>query len=811
MDLRISSTGDNVSAELAKMVESRMRSEKHGGNGCALLQVDLSADQLKQARRDLWRCLMEHHPELDLEGDGHASETDGIGKVDCLPDSCLSLQVLPCFRKLFAHMLGADPDQLVSTMDVPQYVPPGRGQPYMGLTVGSTGVVGLLCLTSQQVTSGGECSLPGTLVLYNTKQPEHHGRDRVILPNNPTNGRHPWLGLRIGFWPRHSDKFRSPCSMRKHLFLRGSFGLQFRQSPGADTSEIRRRRAQFLAENALSRFYVPPVEESPDEAPGCDVTERQLFFDRSSRTLKFVASRKPKEVSEGKPSDVSPGEGEVPDRGQCVERCSWLRAAEMEESDGSWAEGAQYVSAQDRKATCCSQIDLRDTPPPLRDSTRGTSHRYLEGDVVGADLSDAPRRLLSPRGSEEQPAAKRARREICTEGEPPETGEREEQYPLTDLVYDSMYEDSEDECKPILSRAPVPRREDCSEALNSLAFDAGLDLLKAWSQDKVAVCTRKQGPIYLSPQVKLSALVFCNLQGLDGVGRTWNSREMEASRTFVVFCSLPDQVYEVRGAKDAYDLVRVAVCGLARGTPSKAARSSSLYTLSDFHKEGKSLAGAACTRNRLYQVLRVPKSAPGEGYPAFFDLRQHMRKGRASLREWGDLTMKQAALRKIEWDSKAQKLLGEPARGIGGHLFRKLQQEVKGKKQKQEHELLQLLESLCRKEHRAARGRHIPVHLRMLSLDEVLDTHGSAVRDVLNICADLTTCRAAEKEEARKQLGRIVRKQMQLIDLMKKDEHMRLAYGAFKLSSGDLFLHVIMARLEAFKQLVKEVRQEYCP
>lgn len=105
----------------------------------------------------------------------------------------------------------------------------------------------------------------------------------------------------------------------------------------------------------------------------------------------------------------------------------------------------------------------------------------------------------------------------------------------------------------------------------------------------------------------------------------------------------------------------------------------------------------------------------------------------------------------------------------------------------------------------------MPVHLHMLTVDQVLDRHESAVRDVLRICADLTAGRATGEDAARKQLGSIVREQLQLIDLMKRDEHMRLAYGAFRLSPGDLFLHVIMARPEAFKQLVEEVREEYRP
>ena len=173
--------------------------------------------------------------------------------------------------------------------------------------------------------------------------------------------------------------------------------------------------------------------------------------------------------------------------------------------------------------------------------------------------------------------------------------------------------------------------------------------------------------------------------------------------------------------------------------------------------------------------------------------------------------MKEGTLRKIEWDNKARKLLGEPAREVGGHLYGKLQQEVKGEKADRQHKALQLLETLCRKEHHAARGRHIPVHLHMLTVDQVLDRHMSAVREVLSICADLTAGRATEKDEARKRLGSIVRQQIQLIDLMKRDEHMGLAYGAFRLSSVDLFLHVIMARPEAFKQLVEEVREEYRP
>lgn len=860
MDLRMCGPGGNVSANLAKIAESRMRSERDGGNGYALVQVDLSPDQLKQARRDLWRCLMQHHPELDFEGNGDASETDGIGKVDCLPDSCLSLQVLPCFRKLFAHMLGADPDQLVSTMDVPQYVPPGSGQPYMGLTVGNTGIVGLLCLSSQQVTSGGDCALPGSLLLYNTKQPEHRGRDRVILPRNPVDGLHPWLGLRIGFWPRHSDKFRSPRIMRRHLFLRGRFGLHFHQSPGADMIAIRRERAKFLTENPQSRFFVPPVEESADEGQALYLTERQLFFDRGSQTLKFTSRRKPKLVPEGKRSDGSPGLGEetgrrrplpgaarsgantchvsgdgkgrnfsaVPKRRanrtsgcshESVEGSLGSAAAETEATDASWVERAQSLSTRDRTAARCNESDVCGTPPPLRDSTAGTRRRQLERDSgVGSGSSRAPPGLppsSSPEASDQQLAAKRARREsFAEEAERPER--HEGRYPLTDLVYDSMYDDSDDSDEESprvprrVSRAPVPeRREDCSEALSSLPFDRGVHLLKALSQDKVAVCTRKQGAIHLSPGVKISSLVFCNLQGLDGVRRTWNSGEMERSRAFVAFCSLPDRVYEVRGASNAYDLVRVAVCGLAKSTSSKVARACSLYTLSDFHKEGRSLEGVECEKDRLYWVLRAPKLTPAEGYPAFFDLRQHNRKGRASLREWRELTMREAALQKIEWDNKARKLLGGPARGIGGRLHRQPQQQVEREKGKQDHMAFQLLESLCRKEHRAARGRRIPVHLHMLTVDQVLDRHGAAVRDVFRICADLAAGRATEKDAARRRLGCIVREQMQLIDLMKTHEQMRLAYGVFRLSSGDLFLHVIMARPEAFQQLVKEVREEY--
>jgi hypothetical protein len=166
------------------------------------LHPDCKARMLKEARLDLMFYLMGQHPELDVEPDPlvsssgklEATKTRGIGLTRGLSSTCRLFHF--CLAPLFARLLNKT--KVVNTLDFPQYVPPGQKQDYEGHT-GHCPVTSLLTLTTQKVK--GTTVPPGTLVVYDAKK----AKEEELFPVNDTT--HPWLGLRIGYWPLKEETY----------------------------------------------------------------------------------------------------------------------------------------------------------------------------------------------------------------------------------------------------------------------------------------------------------------------------------------------------------------------------------------------------------------------------------------------------------------------------------------------------------------------------------------------------------------------------------------------------------------------------
>lgn len=788
MGFYVSPDGSDVTRSLVDELQKNMKMGKE--KGYALVSVSLSREQLNEARQDLWRRLADHHQELDTETEGEAPETYGIGKVDYLPESCLRLQVLPCFRKIFGHLLQVDPDSLVSTFDVPQYVPPGRDQRYMGLSIGTTSVVGLLCLTSQFLTPEGTPIPPGTLVLYDTRALDKH---RTILPKNPTGASKPWIGLRIGFWPSHADKFgipgANPSLLRQKMFLEGRFGLHFEQSPHADPKEIARLRRDFLQQNADSRFLLRSHSERCPSSISIPHA-RQLYFDHQKGMLKWMSQTKEKQ-----------------NRGILQPLSTVARDSNQEIAK------SRYPASRDKENLCPPDKKSKKRIAEEKDKPREELITICREMVFPEPLSPLPpspvkkRKRKSKKGIGQEPPEKCVAMESTLQKESHgNSNEEGKEFFLTDLVYDSMYEDSDSEVRVVHTNDFHPISSTETPDLKSIPFDREIALHKHIPIEKLGVFKRKQ-PLQISTQLTLSKFLFCCTGDLGNEtpgmqsGPVWNSKEMEDRRSFCTFQSLQQDVYEVRGARDVMDLLRILVIGMT-SLNKNATRANSYFSVKELFDTNENLASVPCEKNTLYSVIRVPKEmVGGKNQNSYFNLKDHQRK--TPRREWKDVTMTDSALKAIEWNDRARKILGE-----NNDLFDARFPGMIGKEMEHSKMICKQLKTLCRTESKAALKKDMPVYCHVLSVEQVLDKHSQGVEHILGLCRALATP-GANKDTIWKDLTSTLREQFQLINLMRADKNMSIAYRVYGLSPRELFMQVICPRLGLFKQLVMAVKEEY--
>ena len=869
MGFYVSPDGSDVTRSLVDEIQNQMKVGVQSGKGYALVSVSLPKEQLNEARWQLWRSLAEHHAELDCEINEEAPETYGIGKVDFLPESCLRLQVMPCFRKIFGHLLRVDADSLVSTFDVPQYVPPGRDQQYMGLSIGKTSVVGLLCLTSQLLTVNGMPISPGTLVLYDTRTVAKH---RTILPKNPDDAPRPWLGLRIGFWPSHADKFGIPGSfpslLRRELFLQGRFGLHFDQSPHADSKEIARRRRDFLQQEADSRFFIRDPLESCTKSVALPHS-RQLVFDNKKGMLKWVSQSVEKEnrgilqplTAAARTSNVDnpmergplascdkenhstaskhkSDEGKEESRVDVVTMCrdmiftnpmsplppSPAKKRKRNNMERGKTGILQPLSAAARTSNCESPKKTRSPRSQDKENRCPTNARNQGNDKSRVDLvkmcqemiiteslsplshSPVKKRKIMNETSVESP-------EKCatTETEPQSQGEgnaiKSHEYFLTDLVYDSMYEDSDSEISVVTATDyhPLPFME--TPDLKTIEFDREVTLHKHIPKEKLGVFKRKHS-VQLSARLKLSQFLFCSTGDLGNErpsvhsGPIWNSKQMEGQRNFCTFQSLRDEIYEVRGARHLMDLLRMLVIGVNSLNNKGANRSNSYFSIKELFEVNENLASVPCDKDTLYSIIRVPiDTVHNKNANSYFNLRDYQRG--APRKEWKDVTMTDSALKAIEWNDRARKILGEDT-----DLFDVRFPVMIGKETDRTKMICNEMKKLCHRQSKAALQHEMPVYCHVLSVEQILDKHSEGVKHIVDLCKAWATT-GVDVSSIQKNLARTLREQFQLIHVMRMDKNMSIAYRVYGMSPKELFMQVICTRLAPFKQLVMAVKGEY--
>jgi len=149
-------------------------------------------DLIRRAKLDLTCQLTQQNDWMDMKSDPilfkHCLKkkdvTNGIGNVDSLPNCCLSLQVHPFTGEIFKAVMGFGQEQgVVTKMDVPQFVPPGQNQSYIGYRSQATQICCFLTLADQLMTNERVHVPASTLCIYNREK---------IPPNffrqNPTQG-----------------------------------------------------------------------------------------------------------------------------------------------------------------------------------------------------------------------------------------------------------------------------------------------------------------------------------------------------------------------------------------------------------------------------------------------------------------------------------------------------------------------------------------------------------------------------------------------------------------------------------------------
>ena len=249
------------------------------------INFDNEAHLLRHARHDLLKSLSDHYPWIDdvyfdLSAKRPVEQTEGIGRVDVLPKSCLKLQCLPSITSLFSNLLSGN--NILNTFDVPQLVPANQSQNYKGITIRNKPViVGLLTLTHQKITKDKIAIQAGTLVLYKDSDNLH-----TLFP--PNNTETTWLGLRIGYVLSDRDIYDS--ILRTNIFFFGRFGIHFDQT-GISTEDMiydARRLLTVMKPQMVKYFIGPNISTNMDMINVKFPQRRQLFF--SNGVLQYFAS-----------------------------------------------------------------------------------------------------------------------------------------------------------------------------------------------------------------------------------------------------------------------------------------------------------------------------------------------------------------------------------------------------------------------------------------------------------------------------------------------------------------------------------------
>lgn len=709
----MSRDGHDVTQSLMQSIKDKLALSSQG---YVLVKLALRKEELDTARQELYRSLADNHCELDIENKCNVEKTYGIGKVDCLPQSCLELQVLPCLRKLFGHLLGVDSDSLLSTLDVPQYVPPGQDQKYMGLSIGKTSIIGILCLTSQLVTESGLRVSPGTLILYDTKSIEIKATN--ILPKNPDDALFPWMGLRIAFWDATADKYGSPeDGLRRELFLQGRFGLHFQQSPFAVLKDISDKRLKYIRENKNARYFVPINSKS---RPLAVPNPRQLYYDEKDGHLKWMAGK--------------------------------MKAK---------------ASVNTRKRT--------------HNGTPNTVHakisRYSVTETVPLDeVLSICKEMIFPEPISPLPASPAIKVEKC---------------PLTELVYDSMYDESDEEVTIVNTVDSHPNKP-CKikdVALTDVPLDYNLTLSNFISSEKIGIYVRSV------KYPNLSNYVFCNTDT--------KNKENSNKRCFCCFRSMQDDVYEVRGAENVYDMIRIFVyCkdALARMKQRQEWKKNknSYFTIMELFEQDENLSNVTCEGDKLYAILRVPQQMVLKKKPwSSFNKKEHEKHSMPNLEVY---SMTEEKLKAIEWNNRAKAFLGNinnafdtmfPAIISGG--------EIKDKA----IAVSEKVRDLCNKMYRII-GEPPPSY-HILTIQEILDRHESGIKQLLYQCREWMRTNA---EIHIKCIASVIKEQLYIIKMMAGNNTFRYAYAMHGMNPKDIFLNVICTQLQSFKMFVQELEKE---
>ena len=822
MDFYVASDGSDVTQSLANQVKSKLY-DNTSGRGYTLIKVGIKENLLAQARQQLWRSLADNHPELDSNGNTcEATPCDGIGKVDCLPRTCLHLQVLPCFRKLFGFMLGMQPDELVSTMDVPQYVPPGQDQSYMGLSVGKTKVVGLFCLTTQAVTPAHIKLSPGTLLLYDTAVLNRG--DNLLIPNPETNP-HPWLGLRIGFWPRNNDKFclseeSEPSCLRQELFLHGHFGLYFQQSCFANETKIFHERQNFLQNERDSRYFVPNL------AGKCTKISvphfRQLFFDKNKKVLKWMhqsGNMAPSTLGKRKhtASDLEFNKENEPPH--TVKKKSKMNSNDDDIMVCFKALETLPMKTSSPQKNISNQIfnelarakEKNEESYPFTDLQEdiNTAFDQIFNDVTTANEKDEdsypltnPACDLPVKPSSPQQDISAAFDQILSDATTKE--KYEEPYPLTDFVYDSMYESSDEELDVVHAGDYHPAKQQLS--FDSEYFDTDLELHKYISQENIAILKRKKN---LSP---LSQYVFCNIEGnnskatLCHLQQVSKSKSEQQNRCFGYFQSIPDEVHEVRGAKTVYDMLRIMILGIGNVCGNKEMiHGQSSYTIKEAFEENINLMETDCNNDEKYTVIRLPgKMVEHKKTKCYFNAKEHQKF--VAPMQYTLTGMSEDSLKAIEWNDQAKKLLGDTVHSFENCFPSLITDSLDKQDSDQIKRVCKVVKDICKKEQGRCNDKQAPVACHLLSIEEVLEKHDMGVKRITELCRSWIQ-NDCNDSTIKPQIIQVVREQLQMINMMQNNESMKWAYSACKMSPKDLFLHVICTKLEPFKKLVLAVKE----
>ena len=286
MDSHITPESESVSDTVISSVGEDLTND-----GFAILFVDFKGDNhlLRHARHDLLKALSDHHTWIDnlyfdLEETSSIEITEGIGKVDLLPKSCMKIQCLPSITTLFSKLLSSS--NILNTFDVPQLVPSNQHQHYTGITIQYKPILtGLFTLTKQNITKDEIEVPPGTLILYKDSDDIEN-----LFPKNKTSTT--WLGIRIGYVVAERDIYDG--MLRSSLFFTGRFGIHFNPTGILNQDMIFDDRRLFaimkpnFTKYYLGSNYTKDIDLTNTKFPN----RRQLLFANinSKFTLQYFAS-----------------------------------------------------------------------------------------------------------------------------------------------------------------------------------------------------------------------------------------------------------------------------------------------------------------------------------------------------------------------------------------------------------------------------------------------------------------------------------------------------------------------------------------